>query len=307
MIIDDTAKIIQGIYLIGSPGLPSYLVDGDFPAIVDAGIAFMGPSYIRAIRCILGDRKPTYLLLTHSHFDHCGAVSALISAFPSLKVVSSDRTRAIIGRKNAIFLIKQLSIAAEEMAQDMGIPVESSNGFSEFEVHRTVSEGDRLQISNTITIEVMETPGHTRDSLSYYIPERKVLFTGEAAGIQDQTGYIYSEWLVDVDAYTRSLRRLANLQPKGVCTGHNFAFTGKDAVDYLQRAIAQCSDFYRLIEKRLIQEKGDVEKVMAHIRKIEYDPKPTPKQAEPAYLLNLAAKIQAVCRKIQKPLEPGTS
>lgn len=300
MIIVDTGEILQNIYLIGSPGLPSYLVDGDSPALVDAGIAFMGPAYVRDVRRILGDRKPAYLLLTHSHFDHCGAVSALTTAFPSLKVVASDRARKIVGRKNAIALMKQLSRAAEEMMKNMGVSAVPSNEFREFEVDRTVSESDRLQISSSITIEVLETPGHTRDSLSYYIPEKKILFTGEAAGIQDQTGYIYSEWLVDVDCYGQSLKRLEKMKPEGVCTGHNYAFTGMDASDYLRRAIAQYNIFYELIEKRLIQDNGDIEKVMAHIRKMEYDFKPSPKQAEPAYLLNLDAKIKAVYRKMTK-------
>jgi hypothetical protein len=36
---------------------------------------------------------------------------------------------------------------------------------------------------------------------------------------------------------------------------------------------------------------------MARVKRIEYDNKPDPKQPEPAYLLNLAAKINAVAKR----------
>jgi len=303
MIMDQTGRIAENVYLTGSAGLPAYVVDGELPVIVDAGIAFMGSLYIRHIREILGSRQPRYLLLTHSHFDHCGAAAALLDAFPGLAILASQRTAEVVARKNALALMKQLSLAAADMAPSQGILEHASREFREFAVHRTLAAGDRLVIADGMTIEVLETPGHTRDSLSYHIPEQRLLFTGEAAGIQDQTGYIYSEWLVSPLLYYQSLCGLADLQPQGVFTGHNYAFTGSDAADFLQRAVVQHGHYYKLVAEQLKAESGNIERVMENIRKIEYDPKPNPKQAEPAYLINLAAKIRSVQRQIRSEEE----
>ncbi len=42
MIIKNTGKIIDGLYMMGTPAMPVYLLDGEKPAIFDAGLAFLG-------------------------------------------------------------------------------------------------------------------------------------------------------------------------------------------------------------------------------------------------------------------------
>ncbi len=55
--------------------MPVYLLDGEKPAIFDAGLAFLGKIYADGIRQVLGRPESRYCFLTHSHFDHCGAVA----------------------------------------------------------------------------------------------------------------------------------------------------------------------------------------------------------------------------------------
>ena len=56
MIIKETGKIIEGLYMVGPPAMPVYLLDGAKPAIFDAGLAFLGKIYAAGIRQILGRR-----------------------------------------------------------------------------------------------------------------------------------------------------------------------------------------------------------------------------------------------------------
>ena len=56
---------------------------------------------------------------------------------------------------------------------------------------RVLSDGDSIAIDDDLSVRVIATPGHTRDSLSYYLPEKKILFASEAVGLPDHTGYIY--------------------------------------------------------------------------------------------------------------------
>ena len=78
MIKESTGKICEGIYALGNPDLPAFLFGGEIPALFDAGMTFMGPIYLQELKTYLGDAgKLRYLLLTHSHFDHCGGAPFL--------------------------------------------------------------------------------------------------------------------------------------------------------------------------------------------------------------------------------------
>jgi glyoxylase-like metal-dependent hydrolase (beta-lactamase superfamily II) len=298
MIFKNTGKIIDDLYMVGTPAMPVYLVDGEKPAIFDAGLAFLGKIYANGIRQILGRRNLQYCFLTHSHFDHCGSVSVLKKEFPGLKVVASENAKNVLSRPNALVLIRKLTQAAEPLAKSIGIELAEFERFEPFEVDVTLKDGEFVELSRDLTVQVIETPGHTRDCLSYFIPQKKVLFCSEAAGVPDETGYIVSEALVDFDQYYESMRRLSEVEYEVLCLGHRQALNGQDANNYFQKSMTQCRDFLNLVETSLIEKGGDVQKVIAQIKAIEYDPIQGPKQIEPAYLLNLEAKVKVIKKRL---------
>jgi len=101
MIKESTGKICEGIYALGNPDLPAFLFRGEIPVLFDAGMTFMGPIYLQEMKTYLGDAgKLRYLLLTHSHFDHCGAASFLkrgIRASNSSAGLNWPKVRALDG------------------------------------------------------------------------------------------------------------------------------------------------------------------------------------------------------------------
>ena len=169
--------------------------------------------------------------------------------------------------------------------------------FEPFSVDRVIADGETVILGTDLSIEVIATPGHTRDAMSYYVPAKKILFTGEAAGVPESSGYIFSEWLSDYDDYLRSLRRLAGLDVETLCVAHGMVLTGREAAEYMPRAIDACLAFRERIEKTLEETGGDFEETKRRIKETEYDPLPEPKQPDFAYLLNLEAKIRAVIGK----------
>ena len=67
MIITQTGKITHNLYMLANEAMPIFLLDGDNPAIFDAGLAFLGDIYVQAIKEVLGNRTPAYCFLTHSY------------------------------------------------------------------------------------------------------------------------------------------------------------------------------------------------------------------------------------------------
>ncbi len=299
MIISATGKITEDFYMVGTPAMPVYLLDGENPALFDAGLAFLGRIYAAAIRDILGRRQPRYCFLSHSHFDHCGAVSYFKKTFARLQVVAAEKAKTVLGRPNAIELIGSLTRAAEPMVKTIGIELTEFDRFEPFGVDLTLKEGDTVSISDNLTVEVFETPGHTWDCLSFYISQKKILLPSESAGIPDQNGYIASEWLVDYDRYYASLLRLQDLDVDVLCLGHLRVYTGEDAKRYLQDSLDHCRRFLKLIETCLAECNGDVQKAVKRIKHIEYDSRQGPKQIEAAYLLNLEARVKAVKKRME--------
>jgi glyoxylase-like metal-dependent hydrolase (beta-lactamase superfamily II) len=300
MIIHNTGKIIEDLYTIYSPDLPVYLLDGEKPAIFDAGFSFLGQKYVEEIKKVLGTREPYYCFLSHSHFDHCGAVAILKENFPSMKIVASRKAKETLGRPNAISLIEKLSRESECMAEKFGLKEIPPDSFKPFAVDITVSEGDILRISDDVTVRVIETPGHTRDFLTFYIPEKKVLLPSEAVGLPDENGHIHTMFLVDYDMYLNSIKKLCTLDTDVICFGHYLVYTDDDARYYLEDSISQCDSFLKLIKRFLVEENGDPARVRDRIKSIEYDGKTGIVQPEPAYLLNLEASINVVIKRIER-------
>jgi glyoxylase-like metal-dependent hydrolase (beta-lactamase superfamily II) len=292
LIFDTIGEVVPGFYVIGAVEVPSYLLDGGQPVLFDAGFSVFGPLYERDIKKILGSESPKFLFLTHVHFDHCGAAAYLKKTFPGLIIAASQRAAEIVRRPNARKLIADLNDAGAETVRRWKPNLCLSEPFRPFEVDRVLQDGDRLALGPGLSLQVIATPGHTWDFLSYYIPERKILIASEAVGCADVTGYVVTEFLVDFEVYLRSLKRLAALEVEVLCQGHRLVYTGLEVRDYLKRSIQTASQFKERVVGLLTREGGDTRRVVELVKAEEYDSKPHPKQPEPAYLLNLEARVK---------------
>ncbi len=296
VIFSRTGKICDDFYVVGHPAIPVYLLDGPQPVIFDAGLTLLGDLYTTEVAKILGTRVPAFCFLTHAHFDHCGAVTVFKRRYPRMEVLASHKTGQILKRPNAIARIRHLNRAAETLVNQIGVTGTPGASFEAFDIDRFVQEGDRVEIAAGCQVEVIATPGHTRDCLSYRISGKNILLASEAAGQADRTGYIVTDCLADYAAYLSSLRRLKALAPDVLCPGHIFVYSAADACAYLERALAACGDFFDAVSACAAEEEGDVGRIMQRIRAHEYDANPGPKQPEAAYLLNLEARIKAVLK-----------
>ena len=84
-------QILKGLYRLGGPEFPSFLVVGSRHAVqVDAGPTFVGPLYLQNIQEVLGKRRgPDFLFHTHSHFDHVGIVPYFKRTYPHIDAMAS--------------------------------------------------------------------------------------------------------------------------------------------------------------------------------------------------------------------------
>lgn len=136
---------------------------------------------------------PKMILLTHGHWDHVGAISALLERWPDLPVYAHEKELCPAGEPNPRYFFPRAG-----------------------ENQRTYGEGDRLPLGS-LTLEVLHTPGHSAGSVVVLAEDVMLagdtLFAG-SCGRCDLPGGDEGQMLT-------SLKRLAELAGDyQVCPGH---------------------------------------------------------------------------------------
>jgi len=294
LIINKTGLAADGLYVTGFTWSPTYLLAANTAVLFEAGFSCMGKLYERDIKKSLSHQNPEFLFLTHVHYDHCGAASHFKKIFPNLKICASQRAYQIMQRENAVGLMSSLSqyviplIAKLPEIQKEELIMEP---FQPFDIDIVFNEEQIINIDDEFSVQVFITPGHTRDMLSYYIPERKILIATESAGCLGRNNRIVSEFLVDYDAYIKTLKRFSTLDIETFCQGHHFVFTGDDVQSFFANSLHTAKSFKKHVDELLDREKESIDRVVDTIKSEEYDTNQGVKQPERAYLLNLKTQI----------------
>jgi glyoxylase-like metal-dependent hydrolase (beta-lactamase superfamily II) len=301
VIIDKAGLVKDSLYVSGLSVYPIELLDGITPVLFDGGVTCAGRLYADAIRTVLGEREPEIVFISHVHWDHCGAVSYLKDAFPSMKVAMSPKAGKILKRRNAVLQMESLNAAVRSIIASLPEvdPVQLiDKPFQPFEADMELKDGQIIELGQGLTVEVLSTPGHTRDHTSYYIPEKKFLIASEASGCLDATGAVIVEFLADYDLYLSSLKRLAELPVEILCQGHRLVFVGRDEVRaFFDRSLKATTHFKNRVCELLDAEGRSVENVVMQIKAEQYDSNAGIKQPEVPYLINLRAQVAHLAEK----------
>jgi len=261
------------------------------PLIFDPGVSAFGPRYLRELHAHTRSTDNLILALSHAHFDHCGAAAYLLRKVPSARLAASPRAADILQRPNAVELIRRLNAEYEKsMAGDIA---GEDVSFAALPVTFSLSDGDVIELDNGRVCRVLETPGHTRDSLSYYFPDTGIAFIGDAAGALEH-GFIHSPYLVSYEDYIASIEKIRGIEPRAICIPHSGILAGGEVQRYLTEAAAAAVAYKDMIAGYLDQYAGDQEKVAGRITEEEYDAQPLHIQKRQPFILNLRAKVAAV-------------
>lgn len=123
--------------------------------IVDPG------EYAKQIQGYLAENelKPVAILLTHGHFDHMMAATALRDAY-GIKVYATAKEKELL---NSSTLNLSKGFLRTDYTMDADI---------------YCKEGDEFYLAGC-SIRVLETPGHTPGGCCYYIPSQNMMFSGD--------------------------------------------------------------------------------------------------------------------------------
>lgn len=271
MRINWTGKITDEFYVLGHASVPVYLLDGQAPALFDSGFTGLAQIYENGVREVLDSKAPSYLFLTHAHWDHIGSAAYLKAIWPQLQIVGSPETRDASVQPNVVQQIRSLNQEAIEVLRSWGITWVYEGQFEPPVFDLVLNPGQIIELGPELSVKAIPTPGHTWDFLSYYVPEKKILIAAEAAGCDD-----VSEFLVDYDAYRSSLETLSRLDVEIHCTRHHLVLTGSDAKKQMLRSLDKASYYVAMVERFLREEDRNVDRVVDRVRLKNGTPNPCP-------------------------------
>ena len=99
------------------------------------------------------------ILLTHTHFDHVGAVAPVARA-TGAEVWVPEIEKGVLADINSF------------------VPWPGFGPFEDYDAEHTVAGGEKLELAG-FEIDVLFTPGHSPGHVTFSIPDEAVLFSGD--------------------------------------------------------------------------------------------------------------------------------
>ncbi len=283
------------VFTICDSMFPLYVIRGKQNLMIDCSILAKAKEIEKKLLAFLGNEKIDLVLLTHSHYDHTGACSYLQEKF-GFDIMASYRTKEILENDKAIVFIDDLNQKFKKIMHDSSDLV-----FSKPERVRGIGENEEIKLADGQTIVIVETPGHTRCSISFLLQPENILFPGDAAGVIEKSGKIKPLFLSSYTQYERSLNKLIAMQAAVLALPHNTAIKGERQVqEFLKSSLRETQ---RLKEEILsaLQGKADFGLIAENILDHEYT-FPTIMGPREALLINVTAMVKSIyCEFVKVP------
>jgi glyoxylase-like metal-dependent hydrolase (beta-lactamase superfamily II) len=218
------------------PHANAFFIDGDTPVLIDTGFSSPGSIDVikKRIREAGRDIKDIGLvLLTHGHRDHFGMADE-IRDISGAKILLNKADAGLLNKDAFANYLDRVT----ELYRDVGVSDEKFQFHINFNHHESriqglkdfipddwIAEGDKF-VTGAGEITVFETPGHTEGSISLFLENSRVLFTGDLiSAVYDPPPLVMVErdgggWLNIYDTYMNSLSRLEEIDPVILAPGH---------------------------------------------------------------------------------------
>jgi glyoxylase-like metal-dependent hydrolase (beta-lactamase superfamily II) len=170
----------------------TYLIEGDRPVLIDAGVGREEHLEAIAARAPAG---PARVIVSHGHSDHASGAPALLGRWPAAGLEK---------------------FPWPERDSSSGVPWQS------------LADGDRVETPQG-DLEVIHTPGHAPDHVVLWHAETKTLFGADLLQL-GATVVIPGSHGGDLIAYLRSLKLVQALAPARVLPAHGLVIEDPLAV-----------------------------------------------------------------------------
>lgn len=280
----------------GGPGGEVFLITGsDKTAVLDAGMAFAAETLIKNLEKELQGRTLDYVILTHTHYDHVAGLPYLRRRWPELVSLGSEYGQKVLEKPTAQEVILGLSQVAW---RDYGEQEDGEILMEGLTIDKIVKNHDKISLGDR-ELTVIETPGHTNCSLSFFMTPEQVLFHSETVGVYTHSGRIITAILKNYKDTMNSIEVCKNLGSKYIISPHYGQVPDEEVEGYWQKAIDSANESKNLVLAMKERGCGKDEILEGYTKRFWVDPVKN-QQPKEAFLTNAKHIIQVILREFSQ-------
>ena len=195
-------------------------IDDDGLTLLDCGMPRNAPKILAAVTALgYAPADVKRILITHADIDHVGSLAALQQATGAAVFAGAATRDLLVAGKQPQHLPWLAHALSSLFFRVKPLPGSTIS---------VVAPGDRLPVLDEV--EVLATPGHTLDHLSFFSPSTGILLAGDA--LNARRGKLQcspNNISADRPAVRRSARLLLERQPAFFACGHGPLLTPEEA------------------------------------------------------------------------------
>ena len=199
----------------------AYLIkDPDGLTVIDSGLPLAADKIVEQIEATGYKAQDVHhILVTHAHPDHVGGLPRL-KELTGARVIASRTERPVIeGEAPLQHVLPERLSSLVQKVRPSGMTLKGTL------VDHVVDDGETLpEVMGGLL--AISTPGHSPGHLSFWQPERRLVFCGDV--MVRRFGRLrlpFAAVTVDEDENKRSVQRLAGLNVATMCFGHGNPLT----------------------------------------------------------------------------------
>lgn len=246
----------------------AYYIDAPEPALIDTGVNVSAVQDIEPTLAAHGIRIEDirWILLTHGHVDHLGGAYAVWQKTGRCAkvVIPKKEARLLRDRNEHIVDYKALQgkYITDAKLQEKHIAMFTTDIGDNIEPDLEVVDGDSIHLGGDVTINVIETPGHSIGSVTFVLDGLDWAFAADA--VQMYGGASGLPTIENPTLYRKSVQRLLEeVRPKRLYLGHPFRdingrmqsaqIEGEQVAAVLQESLEMDAKLADVVERHLLR------------------------------------------------------
>jgi glyoxylase-like metal-dependent hydrolase (beta-lactamase superfamily II) len=246
--------ITPHLFQLGLPSFPVYLSWGTEGMLIEGGTGSTTDIIVKQIAMLGIDvSKIRYLCLTHTHFDHVGAVPRLRQLWSHLKVLTGAAGAALLQKDTFVqeFVPHDRMIGDILIGRGDIVAHPSSLDAYNFLADYILEEGEKIDLGAGIIWHVFPTPGHSACHISLVEEHENIMAIGDMTGYFDPAMDVFwPNYFSSLDDYCASMEKMTAVYATRGLLSHNGVIEG-DMREHLAKALRATEAYHHALLQRL--------------------------------------------------------